>query len=226
MGVFYGVSTGPGDPELMTVKAVKIIKKCTVLFIPRTGGEKTLALSIAEKAVDISGKKIIPIDFPMSADKKLLDENYDNAAAVICRELAIADAAMLCSGDISVFSTFSYICEKVAEKGFETVLCPGVTSFCAASAALGRDLVRSDGSLEIIPFACRDFEKRLCSGGTKVIMKTGSRFAELLEILDRNGLTGRTSAVENCGLENEKLFPEISGHSGEFGYFTVFIVRQ
>ncbi|MDE5557562.1 MAG: precorrin-2 C(20)-methyltransferase, partial [Ruminococcus sp.] len=110
MGKLYGVSVGAGDPELMTLKAVRIIEKSAVIAVPRTSG-KSLALSIVEKTIDLSGKIIIYLDFPMSRDKKILSENYDKISEIICKNLYENDIAMLSIGDISIYSTFSYIAE-------------------------------------------------------------------------------------------------------------------
>ena len=117
MGIFYGVSVGSGDPELITLKAVRIIEKSPVIIAPRT--KNSLALSIAQNTVDFSGKKIIFADFPMSKDENILSLNYSRIADIVCGELTENDVAMLNLGDISIYSTFSYIADIVQEKGFD-----------------------------------------------------------------------------------------------------------
>ena len=226
MRKLYGVSVGAGDPQLMTVKAVRILESCKVWAVPRTKGENTLALFIARQAADIKDKRIIYLDFPMTRDKKLLDENYDRIAELLCCELRKNDVAVPVLGDISVYSTFSYIAERVAAYGYETEICAGVTSFCAAAAKLKLPLCLGNEPLHIIPYGCEDFEKLLDIRGTKVIMKTGSRSAELADILRRKGLAEHTSVVENCGLPNEKVYHSLDEANDEFGYFTVFIVHD
>ena len=225
MGKLYGVSVGAGDPQLITVKAVKLLESCGVLAVPRTKGENTLALSIAEQAADIKDKRIIYLDFPMTRDKKLLYENYDRIAELLCSELKENDVAVPVLGDISVYSTFSYIAERVAENGFDVEICAGVTSFCAAAAKLKLPLCLGNEPLQIIPYGCKDFEKLLDIRGTKVIMKTGSHSAELADILRMKGLAEHTSAAENCGLPNEKIYHSLDEANDELGYFTVFIVH-
>ncbi|WP_295072038.1 precorrin-2 C(20)-methyltransferase [Ruminococcus sp.] len=226
MGKLYGVSVGAGDPQLMTVKAVKIIENCGVLAVPRTKGENTLALSIAQQAADIKDKRIIYLDFPMTRDKKLLDENYDRITQLLCSELKENDVAVPVLGDISVYSTFSYIAERVAEKGFDVEICAGVTSFCAAAAELKLPLCLGNEPLHIIPYGCEDFEELLDIRGTKVIMKTGSHSAELADLLHRKGFAEHTSIVENCGLPDEKMYHSLDEVNDELGYFTVFIVHD
>lgn len=226
MGKLYGVSVGAGDPQLMTVKAVRILENCKVLAVPRTKGENTLALSIAEQAADIKDKRIIYLDFPMTRDKKLLDENYDRITQLMCSELKENDVAVPVLGDISVYSTFSYIAERVAEKGFDVEICAGVTSFCAAAAELKLPLCLGNEPLHIIPYGCEDFEKLLDIRGTKVIMKTGSHSAELADLLYSKGLAEYTSIVENCGLPDERIYHSLDEVNDELGYFTVFIVHD
>ncbi|OPZ19535.1 MAG: Cobalt-precorrin-2 C(20)-methyltransferase [Firmicutes bacterium ADurb.BinA205] len=218
-GILYGVSTGPGDPELMTLKAVRRLEKCGTVFIPRTKGENTLALSIAEQCVDMSGKKLIYADFPMSSDTQLINENYRRIADKICSELEKGDCAMLCLGDISVYSTFSPIADIVTDRGFAVERIAGVTSFCAAAAALGISLASGSEVLTVIPYSSEELPGLAGRSGKKVIMKSGRNSAELLCLLAENGQ--RVWAAENVGLPDEKLICDVS--SEETGYFTVFI---
>ncbi len=223
-GKLYGVSIGSGDPELITLKAVRIIERCRVIAVPRTKGENTLALSVVEKTVDLSDKKIIYIDFPMVRDRKVLAENYGRISEIICRELEKDDVAMLNIGDVSIYSTFSYIAVLVEEKGFETEICAGVTSFCAVSAIVGKPLVKENESLHIIPYSAEKIRSTDFSDGTYVIMKCGKNTHELVEILYEKGLDGSIYAVENCGLPNERIYNNIS-EMVQCGYFTVFVVK-
>ncbi|MGN1106842.1 MAG: precorrin-2 C(20)-methyltransferase, partial [Huintestinicola sp.] len=118
-GIFYGVSVGPGDPELVTLGAVKTIDKCRVIAVPRTKSESSLALNIISQAADMSGKEIVFIDFPMSRNKSEWEQSHDTAAENICGRLFEDESvAMLCLGDISVYSTFSYIADRVKNKGY------------------------------------------------------------------------------------------------------------
>ena len=117
-GVLYGVSVGPGDPELITLKAVRLIKECPVLAVPRTRGENTLALSIVMQTADIRGKEIVYTDFPMTRDKEILAKNYERIAELLAEYLEQGkNVAMLTIGDISIYSTFSYVGERAAQAG-------------------------------------------------------------------------------------------------------------
>lgn len=217
-GILYGISTGPGDPELMTLKAVRLLEKCGTVFVPRTKGEDSLALSIAAQCVDMQGKNIICMDFPMSSDTQLINLNYQRIAENVCTELEKGDCAMLCLGDISVYSTFSPIAAIVSERGHTVERVAGVTSFCAAAAGLGIPLVNGSEVLTVIPYSSERLSDLIVSEGRKVIMKSGRHSAELISLLKQNGQ--RVWTAENIGFSGERL---MSGPEEDTGYFTVFI---
>ena len=144
-GVFYAVSVGPGDPELLTRQACRVLEVCDVIAAPRTKAGRMLALDIAGGAVDMRGKTILPLDFTMAHDAAVREDSYRTAAAAIEAALAAGrDVAMVNLGDVSVYATAYYILERVRSDGFEVVMCPGVTSFCAVAARLGRSLTRME----------------------------------------------------------------------------------
>ena len=214
-GKFYGVSVGPGDPELITIKAVKTIESCPVIAAPKTPGGSTLALDIASSAVDLRGKTVITPEFAMSGDREKTRKSHLLAAEEICsyleREL---DVAMVNLGDVSVYSTFSHMEELVRERGFASERIAGVTSFCAAAAAAGINLTKGGLPLHILPwrYAPRYAEEE----GMKVIMKPGDVGSVKRAFAGRGAV-----AVSNCGLGNEKI--ERLEEVGDCGYFTLVI---
>ena len=137
IGIFYGVSVGPGDPELMTLQAVRRLENCPVIAAPQTPKGGMLALDIAKGAVDLSGKTILPLRFAMSLDPAVQKAAHIEAARAVKEYLdAGQDVAMLNLGDVSVYATFGYLQEILEAEGCKTVMLPGVTSFCAAAARL------------------------------------------------------------------------------------------
>lgn len=221
-GVLFGVSVGSGDPELMTLGAVRAVERCGIIAVPRTKGESSLALSIAEQACDMSGKEIIYFDFPMSKDKDEWRKSHINAADIICDRLSQnKDTAMLCLGDISVYSTFSYVADIAVQRGFECKWKAGVTSFCAAASVCGIPLVSGNEPLMIIPAQADNFEALMAQSGTKVIMKPRVITDRL-----RSALSGRSFyAVSDCGMPNERIYTDIDDIPEKGSYFTVFIVK-
>lgn len=224
-GTLYGVSVGPGDPKLMTLKAVRIINACRIIAAPRTNGENSIALEIVKKVCDISKKQILYFDFPMSNDKRLLEESHKSIAEKLAEYLETgADIAFLNIGDISVYSTFSYILPFIKENGSNVEMCPGVTSFCAASSALKRELVYGKEPFTVIPALCGDSDRLLENEGTAVIMKK-SDSSEIKPLLKKYGFES-VYTVCNCGLENEKIYEKIESIPDKCGYFTVIIAKK
>lgn len=212
MGILYGVSVGAGDPELLTVKAVRVLEKCRVIAAPDDG----LALSIAGQAVNLSGKEIVRLSFPMTKDRAELEISHEKAAEALTAILEKEDAAFVCLGDISVYSTFHYISERVRQRGFKVECVAGVTSFCAAAAALGIPLVSGKEPLVIIPAHCESRDALLSADGTRVVMKGAA---------DLTNVRGKIYAAENVGLGGERLFfPE--DEISDTGYFTSFIIKN
>ena len=145
LGTFYGVSVGPGDPELLTLKAVRVLAQCPILAVPETKSGGTLALDIAAAAVDLSGKTILKLPFPMTRKEAETRANHEVQARRIVEQLqAGKDVAMVNLGDVSVFSTFSYLMELVKAAGCPVEMIPGVTSFCAVASRLQTSLTEKD----------------------------------------------------------------------------------
>lgn len=221
-GILYGVSVGPGDPELVTIGAVRAMDRCNIIAVPRTKGESSLALTIVSRAADMSGKEIVFFDFPMSRNKSEWEQSHDSAAEDICVRLSEGEnVAMLCLGDISVYSTFSYIAEKVKERGFVCRWIAGVTSFCAAAAACGSSLVSGNEPLIIIPASADNFDELMSLSGTKVIMKSRGVSDKLRSVLESRTFF----AVADCGMEGEKIYTDVNDIPENGSYFTVYIVK-
>ena len=222
-GVFYAVSVGPGDPELLTRQACRVLEVCDVIAAPRTKAGRMLALDIAAGAVDMRGKTILPLDFTMAHDAAVREESYRTAAGAIEAELTTGqDVAMVNLGDVSVYATAYYILERVRSDGFEVVMCPGVTSFCAVAARLGRSLTRMDEPLHILP-GSMDMDSALTLEGTKVLMKSGRAIHETAEALKRHGLLANAGMVADCGLETEQVYTDLRQLPEEISYFATIV---
>ena len=222
-GVFYAVSVGPGDPELLTRQACRVLEVCDVIAAPRTKAGRMLALDIAGGAVDMRGKTILPLDFTMAHDAAVREESYRTAAGAIEAELTAGrDVAMVNLGDVSVYATAYYILERVRSDGFEVVMCPGVTSFCAVAARLGRSLTRIDEPLHILP-GSTDLNNALALPGTKVVMKSGKAIHETAEALKRHGLLANAGMVADCGLETEQVYTDLRQLPEEISYFATIV---
>lgn len=224
-GKFYGVSVGPGEPELITIKAVNIIKKCGIIIVPQTKNENMLALSIAQQSVDMSNKLIIPIKFLMSHNTEKTRENHQKSAEIIMEYLRQGhDTAMLNIGDVSIYSTYSHIAEIIEKNGFETEICAGVPSFCAAAARMKKPLVSRREVLVVAPGYSDELENLMSVSGTKVIMKSGKHMDRVKNLVEKYGMSDNTVIVESCGLENERI--QYGIHDTENGYFSLMIIKD
>ena len=225
-GTLYGVSIGPGEPELITLKALNIISKSKYIATPHTGTGDSLALSIVSQAIDLSDKEIMKLEFPMTKDKDILAKSHQEAADAIAEVLDTGnDVAMLNLGDVTIYSTFAYTMDKLLEKNYDVEVIPGVTSFCASASKLRIGLTTMNEPLHIIPATGIDLKEALQMPGSKVLMKIGKSMPKLIEVLKDLNLEDNVYAVENCGLENEKIYNNLDEFDGKMGYFTIVIVK-
>ena len=238
-GTFYGIGVGPGDPELITVKALKIIKSCPVIAAPRTGNGDMVALDIVWRTGILSesaeiaeefDKKILAMDFTMDKDPAKRKENYRKNADAAARYLDNGqDVAMVTLGDVSLYSTVHYIADELKSRGYEIIMVPGVPSFSAAAASLAIPLAEMDAPVHIIPSVRNNSDDYLDLPGTKVLMKAGRHLHRTLDELDRRGLLDVTSLAVNCGMDDEILIKRLGDDEplpDKTGYFTTVIVRD
>ena len=197
-GKIYGIGVGPGDPELMTLKAVRLIREANVIAIPGKEKETCTAYQIALGAVpEIEEKEIIPVVFPM--------------------------IAFLTLGDVTVYSTYGYVHKKLLDLGYESVLVNGVPSFCAAAAKLGISLGEKAESIHILP-GSYPVKDGLKLSGTKILMKSGKKIADV----KRELLLTECPAwmVENCGMEGERLIRSAADIPEDAGYYSLIIAKD
>ncbi|HIT90833.1 MAG TPA: precorrin-2 C(20)-methyltransferase [Candidatus Merdenecus merdavium] len=224
-GKLYGVGVGPGDPEYLTLKAVRLIKECDIIAIPGKDKERCTAYEIVKKGIpQIEEKEILPIHIPMTKDKQLLEEHYEIGKDRIISMLKKGkNIAFLTLGDPTVYSTYMYIHSKVLKEGYEGEIISGVTSFCAASARLNQSLVERSESLHIIP-ASYGIEDALKLSGTKVLMKSGKQIKEVKEELVKKNI--EAMMVENCGMKNEKIYDDTHSIPNHSGYYSLIIIKE
>lgn len=229
-GVFYGVGVGPGDPELMTVKAIRTLERCPVIAAPKTASGEMLALDIARQALPaeiLAEKTILPLFFTMDRDKAKQHAAHLTAAEEIERYLSAGqDVAMLNLGDVSIYATYSYLMEILGAKGYQTVMVPGVPSFCAVAARLGVSLTQGEEPLHIIPARSAATEQALDLPGTKVLMKSGKRLSQTVQALKEKGMLEQAAMVQNCGLPGEAVYTDLGALPDTAGYFATILVGE
>ncbi len=208
-GKLIGIGVGPGDAELLTLKALNILKNTDVICAPKSATKKpSLALSIVQIFLDERDDNYDLLEplFPMIEDEKILSKYWDDAATLIMDKLNQGlDVAFITLGDPTIYSTFTYISTRVNENGFKVEIVPGVTSFTGCAATAGISLAEKDEIIVIVPKVDERLERILEHGDTFVIMKT-SRHSDILEKTVSKDLRDKEIiSVQNCGLKDEKV---------------------
>jgi precorrin-2 C20-methyltransferase/precorrin-3B C17-methyltransferase len=215
-GRLFGVGVGPGDPELVTVKARRIIGAADVVAYPVARHGRSVARRIA--APHLRPDQVeVALRYPVTTEETdhpggyeaALREFYDDAAAALGAHLdAGRDVAVLCEGDPFFYGSYMYLHERLARR-YETEVVPGVTSFSAAAAAAGTPLAKRDDVLTIVPgtLAPDELAQRLRGADAAVVLKLGRRFAGVREAAERAGVAGRAVYVERASSDAERLAP-------------------
>ena len=228
-GILYGVGVGPGDAELMTLKALRCIKECDVVILPSAPKEDCHAYGIVKEVYpEVEKKQILCLHFPMTKDKEKLEHAHNE---IFCRVKKLIEegkkVAFLTIGDPCVYSTYHYIHRRMEAAGKEVRIISGVPSFCAAAAVLGISLGDMQEKIHVIP-ASYEIENTMELRGTRIYMKSGKKLAQLKELLREQAKTRKLEvyAVENCGMINEKRAYGIEQLDAEAGYLTLVIVKD
>ena len=224
-GIAYGVGVGPGDPEYMTLKAVRLIRENDVIAVPGKVAEEAVAYKIAAAVVpEIKDKELLPIYMPMIKDRALIDLEHQRAAKLVESYLDRGkNVVYITLGDSTVYCTFSYIQHHLEADGYRMELISGVTSFCAAAARLGVSLTEWGEPLHILP-AVHKLETALDQPGNYILMKSASRMAAVKELLRRSGR--KVSMVENCCMAGEKRYFSVDEIPDDAGYFSLIIAKE
>ena len=216
-GKFYGIGVGPGDPELMTLKAVRTIRDCDVIVLPVSNRELTepllleqnemenraagylescTAYQIAVQTVsELKEKQILFLPMPMIKDKEKLRKIHARGAEVIEQFLEKGwNLAFLTLGDPTVYSTCMYIEQMIEQDGYQVETVSGIPSFCAAAARLNQPLGEQEEQIHILPGSYEEGEGLQLSG-TKILMKTGKKMGQIKEFL-------QGSSQDICLVEN------------------------
>jgi len=229
-GKLYGVGIGPGDPELITIKAKNILEKVDCIAIPKTSSDKSsTALSIAGGIIG-EEKDIFELLFPMSYNEKLLEDSWSSAIGQIRNKLDEGkDVAFITLGDPTVYSTYMYIHKVFKNEGYETEIIPGITSFCASAAKAGISLGENRETIAVIPSAyeCNNMDEILDNFDSIVLMKVARSLPELKKKLKDKGLLSNAVLVSKCGFDDEVVEYDLDKiNSDSLSYFTTMIIKK
>ncbi|MBS7258162.1 MULTISPECIES: precorrin-2 C(20)-methyltransferase [Methanobrevibacter] len=226
-GKLIGIGVGPGDTELLTLKAAKVLESIPVIFSPKSAKEKeSIALSIVkpllEKRDDYKKVMIVEPIFPMIENKNELEKIWNSAADLVSQYLNTGrDVAFITLGDPSIFSTYSYLQKRLVDD-YEVETIPGITSFTACAAARNEALVEQNDILTVVPKIDKRISNVIEYSDSIVLMKA-SRNSTKLELKIKNDKRDKDIySVQNCTRENEKI---VEGFSHEKPYLTTSIVK-
>lgn len=224
-GTFYGLGVGPGDPELMTVKAWRILSTVPVIAYLTAEGRHSTARDIAKPFLPDDVIEIA-IDMPMRTEREPAQAAYDDGAARITEELkAGRDVAMLCEGDPFFYGSFMFLFARLADR-FKTIVVPGVTSMTAAAASIGRPLAARNDIIKVLPATLGEVQlrKELASTSSAAIIKVGRHFGAVRAILYDLGLASRAVIIEKATCADERIrnLGDVEGDS--LPYFSTILV--
>jgi precorrin-2/cobalt-factor-2 C20-methyltransferase len=226
IGTLYGVGVGPGDPELMTVKAWRLISMAKVIaYLAANGGEST-ARTIAAPFMPDDATQII-IDMPMRVEREPAQAAYDQGAKTIASHLDRGeDVVMLCEGDPFFYGSFMYIFERLAST-HATVVVPGVTSITASAAMMAKPLCARDDVLKVLPATLpeADLLRELATAQAAAIIKVGRHFGKVKRVLATLNLTAQATAIEHATQTNQMVRDIDQIQEDALPYFTTIIVR-
>jgi len=217
------VGVGPGDPELLTLKAVREIKSADLLVYPQKPGEKSLALSIAETHISVHSEHM-PIDVPMAVPRAPAAKVYDEMSVEIIERLKDGQSVVyLCEGDPLFYGSAMYVLAGMSHVPIEVV--PGVTSLTAAAAVAQRPLAARNETLKVLPAPLDDekLKAELSSTQSAAIIKVGRHFDRVRDLLKTTGHASNAIIIEYATQGRQKITPLLEYAPNERPYFSTIL---
>ena len=232
-GSFYGVGVGPGDPELLTIKAQKTLQKVAVIsFTQLDDGKESYALSVVRGVLETAEPEFLAITIPSDDETPVSPQTWTDAAAEIAGHLSQGkDVAFITEGDPMLYSEFFQVLGSVksvvSDLEFEVI--PGVSSVMGASASSGTPLVTHGQRLTILPkvYGIDDLREAITNSDTTVLMEVDHDLLQALANLEKLGLTGKATYVRQASTSRENVVEDISKLEAEdLDYFSLLIIRR
>ncbi|KAB2495703.1 precorrin-2 C(20)-methyltransferase [Priestia endophytica] len=232
IGTLYGLGVGPGDPELITVKAFRKLKETDVIAYPKKRkGSKSYAHRIVEAYFNPSEKEMLGLVFPMTKDKEILQKKWSETTETVFAELQQGkDVAFVTEGDPLLYSTFIHMMKLMKERHpevqIETV--PGISSINGAASRLGLPLADGDEHVAIVP-AREDYEemkKVLLENDCVVFIKVAKVIDFMIPLLKELNLLHKASVVTKVTSEEEIVWNIEELEGAELEYLTLMVVRK
>lgn len=223
-GTLYLVGVGPGDPELLTLRAVRVLRSVAIVAYPSTGEGSAFARDIAASYIGPAAT-LLPVTIPMAVERRPAQTAYDGAADAIMRYLrGGSDVAWLCEGDPLLYGSAMYLLERVAGQASVQVV-PGITSLTAAAAAIARPLVARNEVLKVLPAPLPDevLRPELAGASAAALVKVGRHFDRVRDLLRVTGHAANAVVVEYATTIRQRITPLEEFGYGERPYFSIIL---
>ncbi len=224
MSVLYGIGLGPGDPELMTLKAHRLISAAKVVAYPTLAGGESFARSIAAGVIAPNAREI-RIDIPMTTAREPAQAAYDTGAADIAAALdAGDDVVVLCEGDPFFYGSFMYLFARLSGR-YQTVIVPGVTSLTTCAAVAGLPLTARNETLTVLPATldADTLRDRIAHSDAVAIMKVGRHLPKIRQIIADLALTA--TYIERASLPDQIVLP-LADAPENAPYFSMILITK
>jgi len=226
-GTLYGLGVGPGDPELITLKALRLLRQADLVAYPALEDGDSLARAIVAEHL-AAGVEEYAIRIPMRVERFPAQEVYDRAAGHLGAALDDGrSVAVLCEGDPFFYGSFMYLFGRLAERHRIEVV-PGVSSLTACAARLGSPLAARNDTLVVLPAPLDDdtLAARLDGVDAAAIIKVGRHLPRIRALLQRLGLAGRARYVERATMDTERVLPLEQVKAGGAPYFSTILIHR
>ena len=229
-GIFYGIGVGPGDPELLTMKAVQAIKEVDIIIAPKTEKKDgSVALSIASQYLKKDVEIIYQV-FPMVVKFEESTDAWEaNKKEILELVRSGKKVAFLTLGDPMFYSTYIYVYRLLEHEGIDIETIPGVPAFCAIGSKLGYPLVEGNDILSIVPATAdkEKIEKVMAVSDNVVLMKVYKNFGEMVDLLAENKMSKNSVMVSRCGLPDEEKIYDIEAEKDKkVNYLSTILARR
>ncbi|KAF1061716.1 precorrin-2 C(20)-methyltransferase [Burkholderia gladioli] len=232
-GRLFGIGVGPGDPELLTLKAVRHLRAAPVVAYFVAKGKKGNAYGIVEAHLH-EAQLQLPLVYPVTTEalepplsyERVIADFYDTAAEVVAAHLdAGRDVAVICEGDPFFYGSYMYLHDRLAHR-YDTEVVPGVCSMLGGAAVLGVPLVYRNQTLSVLSGVLPEDElrARLAKADAAVVMKLGRNFDKVRRVLDELGLAGRALYVERATMASQRIVPLAEVDPMASPYFSLLVV--
>lgn len=233
IGTVYGVGVGPGDPELITIKAYRMLKECEVIAYPKKRkGSKSYAFQIVEQYIDTENKEMLGLVFPMTKDQETLDREWRNIVAEVWECVKTGkDVAFVTEGDTMLYSTFIHLYRlmKKLHPEVNIVSIPGISSINGVASRLGIPLADGDEWTGIIPATDNreEMKKALLDHDGIVFIKVAKVLPMMIELLEELDLVHKAAVVTKVTSEEEYIWRDVRElKTAELEYLTLMMVRK